>query len=659
MMRPPLSDVTRDDDLLIPVEGETVAATRFSPADREEPLPAILIYTPYRKDDLSGLKDDTMIQYFAGAGYHVVNADIVGTGASSGVKLEPFQEREGREAAALVNWLADQPWTTGRIGMTGMSYPGMTSLRGAIEDPDPLAAIVPVMAPFSMYERADIVSDSHFSGGTLAYQGGAAWLPLLHTLQLLPPSRRDDSGRWADIWRNRLDTMETVDPWLFQYLDHESPKDEYWHDKEIKPEAIEQIDVPTFLVDGWRDSFLHANAQYFDLFDEPKRLLVGPWRHMRPQQGRETRVDFRAQVVEWFDRFLKDVDNDALDRPRVTFWTERHGGGIESGIWRGGDRWPPEKSSERKFLLSADGLLRGGSTTVDSFRSEYEADHTVGLDSTVRYGPPRDPASDDARSLCFETTVDEPFECTGPGQASLQIVPKTSDPLIAVRLVDVSPDGSASLVTYGSVRGSHENGHSNPQPLTPDDPTNLRVPLKPTSHVFEAGHRIRLGVSAALFPISLPPREAGGFMLRSTPEASSIVTLQGRDHAGDVTFDDETSMGEFDGRIPAVSPSVRTTSSLETSREHLEDTGTFCETAETTYDLPNGGTMNHEQETVGTVTADNPLSATLRSENHIHLDYGIEQITAVQTSRVTRDMSRISVRITVNGEPMFDKTWYR
>jgi hypothetical protein len=658
MVEPPLDDVVRDDDLLIPVGEETVAATRFGPAAPDGPLPAILVYTPYRKDDLSGLKDDTLVRYLAGAGYHVVNADVVGTGASSGVKPEPFQATEGAEAAAIVRWLADREWTTGRIGMTGMSYPGMTALRGAIEDPDPLEAIVPVMAPFSMYEPPEVVSDSHFAGGTLSYQGGTTWLPLMQALQSLPPSRRDDAGRWAEIWRERLDRLADARPWLFQYLDHESPKDDYWRDKDISPAAVAEIDVPTFLVDGWRDSFVHANTAYFERIDAPKRLLLGPWRHTRPQEGRETRIDFRPQVVEWFDRFLKDEDNGALERPTVAYWTERRGGGTADGVWRGSERWPPAASTPTTFALSADGLARDPGAT-DPVEREYEADYTVGLDSTARYGPPQDTAGDDARSSCFETRLDRPFELTGPGEAELRIVPRTSDPFLAVRLVDVQPDGSTSLVTYGYLRASHRNGHGDPEPLVPGEPTAVRVPLKPTSHVFEEGHRLRVALSASLFPVALPPRGAGGFTVASDPHDPSTVTLRGRDHAPAVAFDDAVRMGDPDDRIPPTSPSVRATSSLETAREHTDDVGTFRRTTDATYDLPDGGTMRHDQSATGTVAADDPLSATFRGENRVVLDRRTERIEVRQTSRVTRDASHLTVRVSVDDEVVFDAAWRR
>jgi len=108
------------------------------------------MYVPYHKDDyITYGAYDPIVRYLAASGYEVVVADMVGTGASSGQIEEMFPQREGKEAATIVEWLADREWTTGSVGMFGKSYGGITALYAAAYQPDALEAIVPIHTPYT------------------------------------------------------------------------------------------------------------------------------------------------------------------------------------------------------------------------------------------------------------------------------------------------------------------------------------------------------------------------------------------------------------------------------------------------------------------------------------------------------------------------------
>lgn len=140
-------------DLLIPVDGETVAASRYEPPTAG-PSPVVLIVTPYRKDDrITFGTHEPSIRYFCHHGYEVVVADLLGTGASSGDK-RPFHRAEGDEMAAIIKWLADREWTTGDVGTYGYSYGAWTQYVAAAVDPEPLKAIVLVAVANSVYESS-------------------------------------------------------------------------------------------------------------------------------------------------------------------------------------------------------------------------------------------------------------------------------------------------------------------------------------------------------------------------------------------------------------------------------------------------------------------------------------------------------------------------
>jgi len=138
-----VNDFARSDGVLIPVGYQTVSAVRYESVE-EGPQSALLTYTPYRSDDYATYHAyDPLYRYLAASGYEVISADILGTGASSDLKRYPSESiNEGETAAVIVEWLADQEWTTNRFSVFGKSYPGGTAYAVVAEDPDPLKTVV-------------------------------------------------------------------------------------------------------------------------------------------------------------------------------------------------------------------------------------------------------------------------------------------------------------------------------------------------------------------------------------------------------------------------------------------------------------------------------------------------------------------------------------
>ncbi|MFW6317987.1 MAG: CocE/NonD family hydrolase, partial [Halorubrum sp.] len=308
-------EIARHEGVRIPVGDETVAATRYEPVDEPGPSPALLTYVPYpQQDSITYGAYDPLNRYLAARGYEVVVADMVGTGGSTGFIDEPFTRREGREPAAIVDWLADRAWTTGRIGMFGKSYGGITALDAAAQRPDALEAIVPIHTPF------EGVRNAYTYGGLFELLTiGMDWLTLMQALDAKPPSDPSGDPASLDAWLARLDRLDDRDPWLFQFLEA-GPDGGYWADKAI---PVERIDVPVLAVDGWRDPYTEDTLRYVDRIDAPTRVLLGPWRHRMPHRGRESAVDFRRQVADWFDRFLRGESTGVLEHPTYRIWTER------------------------------------------------------------------------------------------------------------------------------------------------------------------------------------------------------------------------------------------------------------------------------------------------------------------------------------------------
>ena len=674
-MRP--ADVRRHPDLLIPVEGATVAATRYEPPGDDGPHPAVLIATPYRKDDWITFGSwHPSIEYLARSGYEVVVADLVGTGASTG-EPTPFSRADGEHMATVVEWLADRPWTTGRVGMFGLSYGAWTQYATAAAAPDALGAIVPVSVAASGY-------DSSCTGGVLNPLKRALWATEFQARQALPSGRRDDDGRWARVWHDRLDRLERVRPWLFEFLDHDLD-DEFWAERRVDPE---EIDVPTLAACGTRDVHTASMVPFVEALDVEKRLIVGPWRHRMPEQGRETAVDFRRQAVDWFDRHLREDDPDRErgsepDLPPVAYWTERDGGWrIGAGTWRGRDRWPTvETHPSRSFVLTSRGLELADDTDEgddtdesDDFDSgtvvrEREYDHTVGMESMERVGavenPGIDTSADDARSITAESSVlTDAVEFTGTGVVTARVSATTPAPVVGARVVDVAPDEPARLVTSGRLAADHRTGHApgEPEPLPGNgEPVDVEVPLTPTSHVFEPGHRVRLAVAAGHHPRVLPRREQGRLRLHSAPGERTALRFPGAVHEGGVwDFGDAIRMAPPDERVPVRTPYTSgATGRWETTRDHTGNEARFRLTGGKTVTRPDGTALTWHREVTASVVADAPGTATFVTHVEAELDYGHETVAVGTTGRVSRDASHLETAVGVDGSTVFDERWRR
>lgn len=649
-----LSAISKHDDLLIPIDGSEIAATRYEPLDNDGPAPVLLMYIPYHKDGyITYGAYNPFIRYLSKHGYEVVVADMVGTGASGGVIEEMFVRREGRETAAIVEWLAQQPWTNGKVGVFGKSYGGITALDGAAQRPNGLETIIPIQTPFHGW-RNSYTQEGLFELLTI----GMEWLSHMQLLDVKPPSRRDDDGRWLELWQDRLEGVRNRDPWLIQFLDH-ATKDEYWQDKDI---PVDQIDTPTLAIGGWRDPYIRDTVEYFERIDAPKRMILGPWRHTMPHRGRETAIDFRRMVVDWCDHFLKDQGSSTVTEPTVTVWTERNGGGnVDDGFWQGVRSWPDVSNGDdhRSFALSPTGLTEVAEYNEGSVERTYEFDHTVGLASTTPSGPdirPPNTVDDDSRSLCFESeSLSTPLEYTGTGTATIRLRSSVPEPTLSVRVIDVGPNGRGTLVTHGTSKLSSIESLSSPEPLESGTEYEFTVPLLPKSHVFETGHQIRIAISGAYFPEYMPTKEHGSLTLLSTPANPSGLKLPVRSF--DISVDGLNEFSTPDRSVPVSSQFVNGDSSWETGRNHSSDRGWARKTVDKSVELPTCD-MEMSEEYRASVGVRDPESVRVRNTSSLELCYDVETVRIEANSRITADTVGVSTTVMVDDETLLDQSWF-
>lgn len=482
-------------NLLIPVEGGAELAADLLLPDEPGPVPVLVSHYPYHKDDVIAAAFEYPNRYFVERGYASVLVDFRGLGSSSGLARDAMDADEVTDCVAIVDWAAAQPWCDGNVGMWGVSYGGITAFRAAAENPPALKAVIPI------YGSLDIYHDWFYPGGCFNCLGASGvWGSTMLAMQLMPPMHNDPEGRWYRVWTERL---ESAQPYLLPWREHPT-WDDYWQSKTIDASRIE---VPTFLIGGWRDIFPEAMVKAYNEVRGPRRLLMGPWLHLMPDLSPEAPTDFLPEMCRWWDCWLRGQDNGVALGPPVTHYVQ----GADE--WRQEQEWPPPETADRGFYLAEEWALQE-TPPSDEADLPYESDPTIGTSSGL-WDPiglpiavPLEQSHDDARSLSFTTeALSEDLEIAGSPNATLSLaLDEGAEVNVVVKLCDVAPTGHSTLITSGWLKGSHRDSHESPKPLVRDEACVFDVSLWATAYRIVRGHRLRVSVSCSDFPRIWPTR---------------------------------------------------------------------------------------------------------------------------------------------------------
>lgn len=510
-------------------DGRRLAARLFLPKD-PTPVPAVLEYIPYRRRDGTRLGDDAMHLWFAANGYAGVRVDISGTGDSDGHIGDEYVSREQDDALEIIEWLGSQDWCSGTVGMIGHSWGGFSGLQAAARRPPRLKGIVSIYSTDDRYE-----CDAHFMGGCLT-DSNMMWGHAFTGFSAQPPDPAIvGEDRWRDMWLERIE-HHTLFPakWL-----HHQRRDGFWKHGSIC-EDYSAIECPVLAVGGWLDGYTRTVFTLVENLKAPCKGLIGPWGHTMPHVGFPgPAMGFLEECKRWFDRWLKGIRNGVEDDPAMRLWlqdgiapgpvlTERPGG------WVSFSDWSADTVGREIFGLTAEcGLAPGkraaaavGKVQEISILSPQTTGRAgqewcpFGLGSISPEGS-WDQREDDANSICFDTgPLERPLSIAGFGYATLRLRSDRPQAMVAVRLVDIAPDGSSTLVSFGLLNLSHRKGHAEPQHLTPGEFVTVTVELKPVAQRVSRGHNLRLAVSSSYWPMVWPSPEA--VTLTIDPERSSL-----------------------------------------------------------------------------------------------------------------------------------------
>ncbi len=540
-----------DKDVSVPTRDGSFVCGDFIRAPGPARTPAIVCMSPYGKDVswLDAYPDHQLDispytvwetpdpAWWVPRGYAVVRIDSRGIGKSPGT-LDPLSTKDTADYYDAIEYVAEQAWCTGKIGLLGISFYAITQWKVAALRPPHLAAIIPWEGANDLYRE-------------WARQGGIY------------------ANGFVDFWwqLHFIDQPMLTGPavdWRKAFQHHERD-DEWFRERSAELEAIE---VPVLSAGNWGAFHLHlrGNVEGFTrVASEHKRLIMMTGTHIDPFYTEWA----RAEQLRFFERWLRDVSNGAeLDPPlRLAI---RYGQEVE---WRDEQQWPLANTEWTRLHLDA----AAGSLSAEPPGS-----------GSVSYDAP-------AGSARFQTDpVDDVLELTGPLMLRAWVSSSTEDMDLFVALRDLGPEGEEVHgvgprggpvpMAVGWLRASHRDldperslpyrpfhRHDRILPLVPGEPTLLEVEIWPTSIVLMPGHRLALDISAndahmvALVHNSALDRSAARFAgintIHTGPEHDSHLLLpvipvaaRKRDPAARVTSAPEREVvrGGYGGRVHTV-----------------------------------------------------------------------------------------------------------
>jgi predicted acyl esterase len=480
------------------------------------PYPVILSRTPYGIGTPGSAPTTWPVD--VQLGYVRVDQDTRGRYFSQGLDRLFYDDiSDGYDA---VDWIAAQEWCDGNIGAYGYSAPGITAFLAAGEPHPNLKAIAPLSS------SGNLMSDLTFEGG--AFRGDSLLWGIGQTvsgLSTIPGGHRDLLGispsdwmthtmmlygllgnllsyasyptapasYWMHLpWYDFHPSYATMQPYGNEIISH--PDQDAWRDYYKVSDTVE---VPTLLATGWYDFFQRCQINDFVALQErdvPVKLVVGPGTHGTPPP---------IPVYEWFDYWLKGIDNGIMDEPSIQYYC------LEADEWRWANEWPPEEVEYIEYYLHEGGVLstdspadweeaasytydpmdpvitRGGANLMLSSGSLDQTPVVFGRDDILTYtGSP----------------LTEDVEVAGPLTVVLSASSDCTDTDFTAKVIDVCTTGELMLVADGIIRARYRDSMATPELMEPGEVYTITLDIGNIDYLFEAGHSIRVDISSSNFP---------------------------------------------------------------------------------------------------------------------------------------------------------------
>ncbi|MFG1797747.1 CocE/NonD family hydrolase [Nocardia sp. NPDC049149] len=488
-------------------------------------------------------------------GYNLVHVDIRGTGTSQG-QWQLFGDKERQDAAEVIDWITQQPWSNGSVAVKGTSATAIAALRAADRGNPAIKAV------FGFVPSADLIDDIVIPGGGVGFGFAAFWPMSVNLAKFAPDVESIIAGRFdpaqqlqwfkdrladpltfMDVVANAFTAMNTgqLTPKTRALIDPDSDL------RKGMQADTEKITAPTFLASAWWDIFGSTPTDTYNdlaLPTEQKKLIVGEGFHAGAglagfgHPGMPPRLDVLQRA--WFDKWLKGIDNGIDKYSPLTLKQQ-------GGEWTSAPSFPRAPGTHQRMYLNdrrsgtANSLYDGGLsadpvqgtindlTVAPSLLSVCSRDTSriwAGIPSIIM-ACDQDSRIWEQNGLTFTSSpVTEPTVLSGPINAHLNTVLDHPDGYWVVTVNDVFPDGRSREISSGqllaSIRQIDEaksiraaNGDyirpeyymdlDRREPVEPGQPLTLDIALDPTDAVLQPGHRLRIDIYASNLPKGLPP----------------------------------------------------------------------------------------------------------------------------------------------------------
>lgn len=475
-------------------DGTRIAATLWRPKTTAR-VPVVVEMIPYRRRDGTVFRDAEIHPYWAGFGIACCRVDIRGSGDSDGILADEYLPREQEDACEIISALAAEPWSNGKVGMTGISWGGFNSLQVAARQPQALGAIITLCSTDDRY-----ADDVHYMGGALLTEN-EMWSNFMLVKNAMPPDPQIVGDAWRAMWEKRLDANRS---WSEHWLAHQR-RDAYWKQGSVS-EDLSRIRCAVLAVCGWEDSYSNSVPRLLAGLTSPKMAIMGPWTHAFPCRGDPgPQIGYLQEALRWWRYWLAGEATGIMEEPeyrvyaigaeRPKPWYSSH-----AGHWIAEESWPsPRIDWQMRYLnKQALGLAAETGSTL-SVRSPATAGTDCGRWGGYGGTSPDlaiDQRREDGQALCFDTEpLAEDTTLLGAPEITLELMVDAPKVNLAARLCDVYPDGTSALMTYGVLNLSHRDSHELPEDCPVGKPFKVTLRLNDFARVIPKGHRIRLGIA--------------------------------------------------------------------------------------------------------------------------------------------------------------------
>jgi uncharacterized protein len=512
----------REEHVFIPMrDGTRLSATLYLP-EAGGKWPVVF---EQRYASLTGAGTRKNSADLARKGYAVAMVNFRGAQKSEGayVGYRALAWGEQKDGYDTCEWLAVQPWCTGKVGSFGSSQGGFAQNFLAVTQPPHLVCQYMVDTGLSLFH------EGYRIGGVTR------------------PKRFADFG---DNARNPEDNKNLLREW-----ENHPDYDDYWR-AEDSSLHFHKMNVPCFTIGSWYDFMIQGSVQSFVGRQHKggassrgqQQLLLGPWLHGRLNKGNKVGELVYPEnatwsevehMTRWFEHWLKGVENGVEKEPAVRYYVMGAAGeaAAPGNTWRAAADWPPA-SHPTNLYLAADGMLAFTAPLSNSGGTPFDCDPAHPMEIAGRSFP----GAKDARG--FESQKDvrswttkpfqKPMEITGEITADIWVTSTVTDSDFLLRVCDVYPDGRSILLMDYPLRARYRKGFERQVLMSPGEPCRLQWHIGWTSVALNKGHCLRITVSSSGAPLYEPNSQTGGAQtaawLENTIPGTHTV-LHNKEHA--------------------------------------------------------------------------------------------------------------------------------